>query len=137
MRCFISLLGHLTYICMPLQASSHQIHAARFSSQYEASSSGVQKCGRALAARDQKRGVRERFFPFILHEYECCMTSLYVCAIKNCCALLHSQKILHPCSSYKILITHTFCNSTLWITALDIRVHRLVPGNSIVSFIAV
>jgi len=27
----LSLSGHLTYICIPPQASSHQIHAARFS----------------------------------------------------------------------------------------------------------
>jgi len=31
-QCFISLSGHLTYIFMPLQASSHKIHAARVSS---------------------------------------------------------------------------------------------------------
>jgi len=59
-----SLSGHLTYICMSPQASSHQIHAARFSGQYEASSSGVQTCGGALAPRDQKRGVRQRSFVF-------------------------------------------------------------------------
>jgi len=34
------------------QASSHQIHAARFSSQQEVSSSGVQKCGRTLANKN-------------------------------------------------------------------------------------
>jgi len=28
----LHLSGHSTYICMPTQASSHQIHAARFSS---------------------------------------------------------------------------------------------------------
>jgi len=48
------------------QASFHQIHAARFSSQQEASCSGVQKCGRALAPRDEKREVRERFFTFYM-----------------------------------------------------------------------
>jgi len=57
MQCFICLSGHLTYICMLPQASSHQIHAARFSGQYETSRSGVQKCGRALRPRDQKCGV--------------------------------------------------------------------------------
>ena len=41
---FISLSGHLTHICMFPQARSHQIHAARLSSQQEVSSSGVQKC---------------------------------------------------------------------------------------------
>jgi len=44
----------ILYICMPPQASSHQILAARL----------VQKCGRLLAPRDQIRGVRERFFAF-------------------------------------------------------------------------
>jgi len=29
----LSLSGHLTYICILPQASSHHIHAARFSSQ--------------------------------------------------------------------------------------------------------
>jgi len=43
-------------------ASSHQIHAAHFSSRKEASGWGMQKCGRAVAPRDQKRGVCERFF---------------------------------------------------------------------------
>jgi len=28
------------------------------------------------------------FLRFIFHAYECCMASLYVCATKNCCALL-------------------------------------------------
>jgi len=58
------------------QASFHQIHAARFSSQQEASCSGVQKCGRALAPRDEKREVRERFLPFICHAHECCTAKL-------------------------------------------------------------
>jgi len=58
-------------------ASSHQIHAAHFSSRKEASGWGMQKCGRAVAPRDQKRGVCERFF---LHAYECCMAKL-VCAL--------------------------------------------------------
>jgi len=48
---------------MPPQASSHQIHEARFSSQ---NSSEVQKRGRALAPRDQNLGVRDRFFTFYI-----------------------------------------------------------------------
>jgi len=38
---------------------------------------GIQKCGRALAPRNHKRGVRERcFLHFILHAYECCIAKL-------------------------------------------------------------
>jgi len=35
----------------------------------------------ALASRDHKRGVSERFFPFILHACECCMAKLNMCAL--------------------------------------------------------
>jgi len=68
------------------QASSHQIHAAHFSSQQEASSSGVKKCGHALATKNVEC-VNVFYLLYFIH-MNAVWQSLYVCATKNCCALL-------------------------------------------------
>jgi len=101
----------LTSLNIHLHAPSgkpHQIHAVPFWG--PTSSSGVQKCGRSLAPRDQKRGVREHFLPFIFHAYKCCMAKLMCVRLK---IALRSQKILHPWSSYKILTNLLFVISLI------------------------
>jgi len=98
------------------QASSHQIHEARFSSQLEAFSSGVQKRGRALAPCDQNL-VRERFFTCYISCIWMLYGKAYTCALQKIAARYqHSHKIFHRSSSYKILIKCTFCNLTRWMT---------------------
>jgi len=45
--------------------------------------------GDKVSPRDQKRGVRERFFHLLCFMHmNAVWQSLYVCATKNCCAVL-------------------------------------------------
>jgi len=51
------------------------------------SSSGVQKCGHALATKNVEFATVFFYLLYFIHMNAVCQ-SLYVCATKNCCTLL-------------------------------------------------
>jgi len=69
------------YICILPQASSHQIQAARFSSQYETSGSGVQNAVAHCRRATKNVECANVFSPFIFHALWILYGKAYMCAL--------------------------------------------------------
>ena len=114
------------------QASSHQIHDAFLVANKKRLLQGVQKCGRTLASRDQKRGVRERFFYFIYFMHmNAVWQSLCVRYWKSLRATNIHRKFCTPGLVTRFWKNALFVISLFgWHTALDVPVRRLVHASS-------
>jgi len=76
----------------------------------------VQKCGRALGRATKNVECANIFYLLYFTHMKAVWQSLYVCATKNCCALLTFRENFAPLVQLQDFDKSTLCNCTLWMT---------------------